>query len=268
VSPPASEGTISTGIIGTQGTTPRRRGRRVVCRDRPASELTGVSVRALRREPSPPTPRRRNLATGMTVGALGARGAKSRWCLPSSASAAEGTTRDEVHSGELHDTTRILRRKQRSRPQTTLVDPVDVRGQNRALPRIPPDNNARFLVEELILSVYRTDCPDTGQMHDVTISMRVQGSGPVTRPRFGRHLCPPHGDARRRAARPPAARVRACTGQHRAPVRSLREAQSQEGPLATQDRWRASTTPIFPPDDLSVEAENRSRATGWVPGHR
>jgi hypothetical protein len=86
----------------------------------------------------------------MTVGALGARGAKTRSCLPSSAPAAEGTTWDEVHSGELHDTTCEIqiRRKQRSRPQTTLVDPVDVRRQNRALPRIPPGNNARFLVED------------------------------------------------------------------------------------------------------------------------
>ena len=40
----------------------------MVCGDRSASKVTGSSVRALRREPHPPTPRRRNLATGMTAG--------------------------------------------------------------------------------------------------------------------------------------------------------------------------------------------------------
>jgi hypothetical protein len=67
MSPPASEGTISTGITGDQGTTLEEEGTGWSAGIGRRPNSRGSSVRALRREPSPPTLRRRNLATGLTA---------------------------------------------------------------------------------------------------------------------------------------------------------------------------------------------------------
>src|SRR5262249_29216668 len=123
----------------------------------------------------------------------------------------------------------------------------------------------RFSSRILHLSDNRTICPNTGQQFTLWIRTSFDtGSSWRTMLPHPRAVA-----ARSASARLPLARVRACAGQHRGSVRPLRGSAVPRGTTrhAREAAGEHDAKP-YRQTTLSVEAKNRSRATGWAPGHR